>query len=263
MSAIKLHKEEKKDQASEDFSATKSEETTMRKHGKTWGIIALSFVALVLLFSVGAPRASAQTITIDLVSSNLTGATGPFATVSINRTDSTHATVTFTADPGYQIIDSQAADLNVSGSFVVVPSSYTVSQLDTFNTQNPTDSKHGWTQSINSNGSVDGFGNFNFQLNLQDGSGSAVNSLSFVLSAIDGNSWASAADVLTPNSLGYEAAVHIAICSGSPCTIENTGIGPNSTGYASTPELGMLSLFGTGLLGIAALIRRHMNVSRK
>ncbi len=229
----------------------------MRSLIRSWGVIALSLGALVFLLTVGAPRASAQQITIDLLSSNLTGATGPFATVAIDLTDSTHATVTFTADPGYQLIDNQAADLNVSGSFLVVPS-YTVSQLSTFNTNDPTQ----WKQSINSHGSVDGFGVFNFQLQMQDGSGSAVNSLSFVLTAIDGNSWANAADVLTPNSLGYEAAVHFAICSGSPCTIDNTGIGPNSTGYASTPEVGTLSLFGTGLLSIAALLRRRLKVSR-
>ncbi len=225
----------------------------MTKVKRFWGGIALSLAVLALLLTTAAPRASADSTTITLTNSNLgSGYTGPFATVLIDCSSTTTCTVTFTAAGGYQIIDNQAADLNINGSFSA--GSFTVSQLPTFNYNDPST----WTYS--STGSVDGFGDFNFQLQTQDGSGSAINSLSFVLTATGGNSWANAASVLTLNNDGYTAAAHVATCSGSPCTISNTGA---FTGYAANvPEPGSLTLFGTGLLSLAALLRRRMNRSR-
>lgn len=107
--------------------------------------------------------ADSQVITLDNANPGLsTGAggccTGPYAVVTINRADTTHATVTF--------------DSLTNCGFT-----YTVTELQ------------------------------------------------FILTAANGNSWSSVADVLTNNALGFEVAYHGFACAssaGNPCT-GNTG----------------------------------------
>ncbi len=227
----------------------------MNKVKRSWGGIALSLAVLAVLLTAAAPPASADSITISITNPNtaLAGLTSPFATVTINCSSTTSCTVTFTADSanGYQLMDSSAADLNVNGSFAV--SSYSTTTLAGSGfTSN--------TATFGGAGQVDGFGNFNLTTNLNDGSASAVNTISFTITATNGNSWADAAAVLTPNSGGSTAAVHVVNCILAPCS------GSVATGYAAdgsqVPEPGSLTLFGSGLLSLAALLRRRMNRSR-
>jgi hypothetical protein len=230
----------------------------MKRHFMTLGA---AVAALVFLLTLGAPQASADTATFTITNSNLgSGFNGPFGTVTITLVNSTTADVTFQAQDsgvsgsaaGYQFIDGSAADLNVNGSFSV--GSFGVSQLATFHTNDPT----AWTTS---SGQVDGFGVFNLQINTQNGSGSASDQITFVLTATNGNFWTSAANVLSPNGNGNEVAAHIATCSGTPCNISNTGA---FTGFGSqtpsVPDGGMtLMLLGGALVGLET-VRRKFHV---
>src|SRR5262245_27319255 len=73
-------------------------------------------------------RVSAELITFDLLSPNaaISGYPAPLANVSVNRTDSTHATVTFQtyATGGYQYVmgDGSTVALNVNASLFTVGS---------------------------------------------------------------------------------------------------------------------------------------------
>src|SRR6266849_5158783 len=80
------------------------------------------FAATLLLLTLGASSALADSTTLTLGTPNsaLSGFTGPFATVGINRTSTTTADVTFTSltNGGYLYLmgDGESADLNVNAT---------------------------------------------------------------------------------------------------------------------------------------------------
>ena len=228
-------------------------------------LVATVVVALLFLLTIGVPTAladscSGNTCTYNLANSNLgSGFNGSFGTVTITWVNGTTADVTFQANDsgvggsaaGYQFIDSQAADLNVNSTNFSV-GTFSDTQLATFHGQDTTQ----WTKS---SGNVDGFGTFNLQVNTQDGSGSAMDTISFVLTDVSGT-WANAAAVLALNGNGNDVAAHVAACTGTPCSINNTGA---TTGYASqgtsvhVPDGGVtLMLLGGALVGIETLRRK-------
>lgn len=217
-------------------------------------LITSAAVGLLTVLGPGGARADTTTLNINTPNAAIAGFTGPYATVDVNRTNATHATITFTSltNGGYLYLmgDGGIADVNVNGTY----------NLGTITESN---SVAGLTPVYKDNtpGQVDGLGQFNLSLNNMGGFSDSATSISFNLTATGATSWASATSVLTPNAQGFEAAIHVFPCAVT-CTSNSSA---PTTGYAGnnggTPmnvhEPWSVSLLGMGLVGIGAVRSRQ------
>lgn len=207
---------------------------------------ALALCAVACLLILGAPRASADSITetIGLPDTAIAGFPGPYATVTITVTSGV-ATVEFksltNAGFTYLMGDSSAAALNLSQTGITASGfSWTGGNATTAFTNGGA-------------GQVNSFGNFNLTLNDFDGFTRAVSDLQFTLSG----TWTNAASVLAPNDDGFNAAIHV-FPSGNDCS------GACATGFATNgtpiPEPASMALMGTFLLGAYGVLRRKLKM---
>lgn len=193
-----------------------------------------------------AVAAKANTI-YDLNSGNaaLTGYSAPFGSVNVNLTDSTHATITFTAASGYVFGGTGTAGVNVNAANWSI-SSITASGIGPV--------------SDDGTKNEDGWGSFNQTLKSFDGFTHASASVSFVLTDI-GGSWATSADVLT-NPNGYYVAAHIFVIGVGDAL--STGFASGNSGHpgggsTQVPDGGTtVALLGFAIAGIG-LARRKLS----
>lgn len=211
--------------------------------------LARGFVAGMLgLLLVGPSGARADSILYQLSLGNaaISGYAGPYADVTVNRTSLTAATITFTSDSvagnTYLLGDGASGAVNVNAATWTV-GSFVVSNGGIGFTPGPL--------SDGGSGNVDGWGVFNQTVNSFDGYTHSADVVQFTITNTSG-SWATAADVLTPNADGYVAAAHIFVCSGAGSC--NASSGALATGFAAgvVPEPSTLSLvlLGGSLLGV-------------
>jgi PEP-CTERM motif len=204
--------------------------------------------ASALALAFGAGPASAVT-TFTLGSLNSTPPTlypGPYGTVTVSDpfAGNTMATVTFTAGSvapfNYSFIDTSAADVNVNAT------SWTIGSFV----------GNGGALSDGGSKNVDGWGTFNQTTVQADGYGSFSTSISFVLTDTSGT-WASSANVLTPNALGNTVAAHIAVCDTRDPTncAQFTGFATNGPGRAPVPEPATWAMMVIGFGGLGGVLR--------
>jgi len=217
----------------------------------------LKYIAAVLIAIAGFGLQQASAFTSDLNAGNsaISGFTGPYGTVTITLLTSTTATVTFTSNTVagniYLFGAAQAIDLNVNATtFTVGPVLGT--NAGTGFTPGPL------TAHIGSQ-NVDGLGTFNLSIDSFDGFTHTSDTVTFTLTDVSGT-WASAANVITNNSSGFDAAAHIFVTT-SPANASNSAL---ATGFAgegpqtNVPDGGTTVMLLGAALGALGMARRFI-----
>jgi hypothetical protein len=215
---------------------------------------------LIAIACFGLQQVKADTFAFDLTAGNaaISGFPGPYAHVVVNRTDTTHATITFTSLTSgnniYLMGDGGSVAVNVNaGSWTL--SGITGSNAGTGFTPGPYSNAH--------SGNEDGFGSFNQQIRSFDGFTHSSDTISFTLTNTGGTLWLDALSVLIANANGNLAAAHIFVTTTlGGVNASNSAL---ATGFASqggnipnVPDGGAtVMLLGTAL-GALGMARRYL-----
>jgi len=228
-------------------------------------LLATTLAALAL---ATAPAQAGPTATYSLDTFNVSGFAGPFGSVVVTWVDSQHANFDFMALNGFLLVDGSIADANIAGTWSL--GAITSTSLSGFAI--PTFSNGG-------SKTVDGWGKFNQTIDTDTGAfGSAVNTLSFSITATGTTTWTDAASVTTANNFSNVVAAHVAGCktaAGVQTACDSSFISPTdgrtvttgfvtSTSSASThssvtvpePNSSALAMLALGLLGAGFWTRR-------
>jgi hypothetical protein len=180
-------------------------------------------LALALALTFGAGTASADIAIYDLETPNsqISGFSGPFIQVTVNRTDSMDATITFSslvANGNINLMGgggggSAAVAVDVTGS--VTPGTPTGGNSGTGFTPGPL--------TLQASPNMDGFGTYGFGFSDFDGFIHSFDNISFTVTNTAAGGWTSALNVLT------DAAAH-AFITPSPADASSQSV---NTGYVS------------------------------
>ncbi len=211
---------------------------------------------LIAVACVGLQQAKADSISFNLSVGNsaISGHTGSYASVTVNRMSVTTATITFTSltNSGniYLMGDGSSVAVNVNAS------SWTLGNIAGSNAGT------GFSPGPYSNsgsGQVDGFGVLNQRITSFGGFTHSSGTITFSLTNTSGK-WASANQVLIANASGVFAAAHIFVTS-YPANAKNsalaTGFAANG-GAVNTPDGGTTVMLLGVALGALGMVRRYL-----
>jgi len=201
--------------------------------------VAIAAIAVLLLICC-VSTARADSISFDLTSNNLEIA-GSVGTVAISDTGANQVTVAITMNPGFSL-KLPGGDVALNGISGLTAAS---------------------VSDVTGNAGMIGFTGLSFKQFFTGKNISQFGTFAFDYANIKGapNGVVSADSltfVLTASGLSASQFTGVAVHF---CTASGAGCGPN-TGFASStpittvPEPGTLSLIGTGLIGLAAMVRR-------
>ena len=203
--------------------------------------IVFAIAASALLMTLGAPLASADSVTSYTFGGG--PVTGPITLVTVDLTSATTAAITFTYETGNGNIclmgGNGAVAVNVNGAY-------------TLGTVTESNAGTGFTPPTYiglDSGTEGSWGKFNLALDNSAGFKDSADKVSFTITDTSGT-WASAGNVLITNASGQVAADHVYVTS-SPA---NSANGATVSGYAAVPEPAILMELGVLLLGLGLLV---------